>query len=318
MIDMQLWRPERGDRPTPMTRRSTRDGLGLTQPGSVRRVRVPVARSPHPASGRQRATLVAVLAQVIRDAIEAECSEHNRLGIARGWRLQSRPRTRRLHLMATPSIPRLPRALDDLRGLRAARWIRESTRGQYDNYGPEAQREQQDRTLGRWDLVDTRIEWQVAHSGRTVGSTAQFQEMVVPGRARLRRPARRATCPASPATCGRPSMPSTTSTRPVPRSCSATSASCRPTRTSGRPGPARRSRPRRTAGGWGSGSARDTPPSTGGWRIREASRRSGSGGRASVRGRSRWTPTRSSERLGSSSTTPQGTCRSTSLLAPTR
>ena len=80
--------------------------------------------------------------------------------------------------MATPSIPRLPRALDDLRGLRAARWIRESTRGQYDNYGPEAQREQQDRTLGRWDLVDTAIEWQVAHSGRTVGSTAQFQEMV--------------------------------------------------------------------------------------------------------------------------------------------
>ena len=80
--------------------------------------------------------------------------------------------------MANASIPRLPRALEDLRGLRAARWIRESTRGQYDNYGPEAQREQQDRTLGRWDLVDTAIEWQVAHSGRTVGSTAQFQEMV--------------------------------------------------------------------------------------------------------------------------------------------
>jgi DNA invertase Pin-like site-specific DNA recombinase len=59
-----------------------------------------------------------------------------------------------------------------------ARWIRESTRGQYDNYGPEAQRDQQDHALRRWDLVDTGIEWQVAHSGRTVGSTGQFQEMV--------------------------------------------------------------------------------------------------------------------------------------------
>jgi DNA invertase Pin-like site-specific DNA recombinase len=80
--------------------------------------------------------------------------------------------------MATASIPRLPRALEDIRGLRAARWIRESTRGQYDNYGPEAQRDQQDRALRRWDLVDTGIEWEVAHSGRTIGSTAQFQEMV--------------------------------------------------------------------------------------------------------------------------------------------
>ncbi len=80
--------------------------------------------------------------------------------------------------MANATTPRLPRALEDLRGLRAARWIRESTRGQYDNYGPEAQRDQQDRAVLRWDLVDTGIEWQVAHSGRTVGSTAQFQEMV--------------------------------------------------------------------------------------------------------------------------------------------
>jgi DNA invertase Pin-like site-specific DNA recombinase len=73
---------------------------------------------------------------------------------------------------------RLPGSLDELDGLRAARWIRESTRGQYDNYGPEAQREQQDRAMERWKIVDTGIEWQVAHSGRTVGSTAQFREMV--------------------------------------------------------------------------------------------------------------------------------------------
>ena len=73
---------------------------------------------------------------------------------------------------------RLPQSLDDLRGLRAARWIRESTRGQYDNYGPEAQRDQQDRSITRWGIVDTGIEWQVAHSGRTVDSTSQFREMV--------------------------------------------------------------------------------------------------------------------------------------------
>ena len=75
-------------------------------------------------------------------------------------------------------VPRLPESLDELDGLRAARWIRESTRGQYDTYGPEAQREQQDRAIERWKLADTGIEWQVAHSGRTVGSTTQFREMV--------------------------------------------------------------------------------------------------------------------------------------------
>jgi DNA invertase Pin-like site-specific DNA recombinase len=72
----------------------------------------------------------------------------------------------------------LPARLEDLRGLRAARWIRESTRGQYDTYGPEAQREQQDRAVERWQLLDTGIEWQIAHSGRTIGSTRQFREMV--------------------------------------------------------------------------------------------------------------------------------------------
>ncbi len=74
--------------------------------------------------------------------------------------------------------PRLPKSLEELDGLRAARWTRESTRGQYDNYGPEAQREQQDRAIERWKLADAGLEWQVAHSGRTVGSTSQFREMV--------------------------------------------------------------------------------------------------------------------------------------------
>ena len=36
----------------------------------------------------------------------------------------------------------LPKELDDLSGMRAARWFRESTAGQWDNFGPDAQREQ--------------------------------------------------------------------------------------------------------------------------------------------------------------------------------
>jgi len=72
----------------------------------------------------------------------------------------------------------LPRSLDELHGLRAARWIRESTAGQVDRYGPAAQREQQDRALERYGLVDTGISWQVAHSGRTIGSTSAFGEMI--------------------------------------------------------------------------------------------------------------------------------------------
>ena len=72
----------------------------------------------------------------------------------------------------------LPRSLDELHGLRAARWIRESTAGQVDRYGPAAQREQQDRALERYELLDTDISWQVAHSGRTIGSTSAFGEMI--------------------------------------------------------------------------------------------------------------------------------------------
>ncbi len=68
--------------------------------------------------------------------------------------------------------------LEDLRGLRAARWVRESTAGQVDRYGPAAQREQQDRAIDQWGLVDTGIIWQGAHSGRTVASTQAFAEML--------------------------------------------------------------------------------------------------------------------------------------------
>lgn len=73
---------------------------------------------------------------------------------------------------------RLPTSLEAVRGLRAARWTRESTPGQYDAFGPDAQREQQDRAIERWGLADAGLEWLVAHSGRTVGSTAQFADML--------------------------------------------------------------------------------------------------------------------------------------------
>jgi len=48
----------------------------------------------------------------------------------------------------------LPHSIDEVSGMRAARWFRESTAGQWDNFGPDAQREQQDRAIGRYGLVD--------------------------------------------------------------------------------------------------------------------------------------------------------------------
>lgn len=75
-------------------------------------------------------------------------------------------------------MKRLPRSVDDLRGLRAARWVRESTERQTDRFGPDAQREQQDRAIERYGLVDGGRFWQVAHSGRTIASTSQFAEML--------------------------------------------------------------------------------------------------------------------------------------------
>ena len=81
---------------------------------------------------------------------------------------------------------RLPVSLEDLRGLRAARWIRESTTGQFDSHGPEAQREQQRRAIERYGLKDTGIEWMVAHSGyrkgrdglAAIASSDQWREML--------------------------------------------------------------------------------------------------------------------------------------------
>ena len=53
----------------------------------------------------------------------------------------------------------LPRELDDLGGMRVARWFRESTAGQWDNSGPDAQREQQDLfgDVGRYRHLSTDV-----------------------------------------------------------------------------------------------------------------------------------------------------------------
>ena len=78
---------------------------------------------------------------------------------------------------------RPPGSLDELRGLRAARWIRESTAGQYDRYGPKSQHEQMDRFAERYGLVDSGIVYTVAESGRTVWRSTTMAEMLAAARA---------------------------------------------------------------------------------------------------------------------------------------
>ena len=73
---------------------------------------------------------------------------------------------------------RLPAKVSDLEGLRAAHWGRESTGRQFEKFGPAAQRRQRLDAIAERRMVDTGIEWQVAHSGRTIGSTSQFADML--------------------------------------------------------------------------------------------------------------------------------------------
>ncbi len=82
-------------------------------------------------------------------------------------------------------MSRLPSSLDEIRGLRAARWIRESTTGQFDRYGPGSQREQQDRFIERHELADTGLVWQVAQSGTTVWRSTAMGEMLEAAKAGL-------------------------------------------------------------------------------------------------------------------------------------
>ncbi|MGC8635299.1 MAG: recombinase family protein [Candidatus Limnocylindrales bacterium] len=76
------------------------------------------------------------------------------------------------------AMRRVPASEAELRGLRAARWIRESTPGQFDRYGPEAQTELQDRAIARLGLTDTGPVWRAAHSGRTVYRSAEMTAML--------------------------------------------------------------------------------------------------------------------------------------------
>lgn len=73
----------------------------------------------------------------------------------------------------------LPRSLDEVSGMRAARWFRESTAGQWDNFGPDAQREQQDGAIGRYRLVDAGLEWSVASSGWTKAWRTETWEQMI-------------------------------------------------------------------------------------------------------------------------------------------
>ena len=75
------------------------------------------------------------------------------------------------------------RTLDDLRGLRAARWVRESSRGQFDRYGPESQHENMDRFVERYGLDDTGLVFTAAHSGRTVWRSEAMEQMLRAARA---------------------------------------------------------------------------------------------------------------------------------------
>jgi DNA invertase Pin-like site-specific DNA recombinase len=73
----------------------------------------------------------------------------------------------------------LPANVGELEGLRAARWIRESTVAQFDAFGPDSQREQQDRAVKLLGMTDTGIAWSVAASGwKTVWSTPAFKDML--------------------------------------------------------------------------------------------------------------------------------------------
>lgn len=76
------------------------------------------------------------------------------------------------------------RTLDDLRGLRYARWIRESTAGQYDRFGPESQERSIATFVERFGLVDSGITYTVAHSGKTVWRTTEMAALVTDVRAR--------------------------------------------------------------------------------------------------------------------------------------
>jgi hypothetical protein len=78
----------------------------------------------------------------------------------------------------------LPASIDAIEGLRAARWFRESTTGQFDNFGPDAQRRQQNKVVDRYRLADIGLEWSVASSGwKDAWRTPAWEAMLAAARA---------------------------------------------------------------------------------------------------------------------------------------
>ena len=77
----------------------------------------------------------------------------------------------------------LPVSKAALKGLRYATWLRESTPGQYDRYGPDAQLNAIGQAAARLGLIDSGISWRAASSGRTVHSSPEFLAMLDSARA---------------------------------------------------------------------------------------------------------------------------------------
>lgn len=75
-----------------------------------------------------------------------------------------------------------PRSVDlrpeDLSGRRWAGYIRESTRGQADRYGPATQRDEQARWADRYGLVTTELEYVDLVSGKDTIRRSDFQRML--------------------------------------------------------------------------------------------------------------------------------------------
>jgi hypothetical protein len=72
----------------------------------------------------------------------------------------------------------LPRSTDDIRGLRVARWIRESSDDQLGRFGPASQRAEQDGAIDRFGLVDSGVEYSIAQSGKTVWQSTTMAAML--------------------------------------------------------------------------------------------------------------------------------------------
>jgi DNA invertase Pin-like site-specific DNA recombinase len=77
----------------------------------------------------------------------------------------------------------LPETTDQLRGRRAARWIRESTAGQFDHYGPDTQRRLIRDAIAELGMVDTGVEYSVARSGSTVYLHGTMRDAISAARA---------------------------------------------------------------------------------------------------------------------------------------